>query len=995
MPLSVHSGDETDDDGDHELMYGHGPLTEEELNEKYPGRPKNKRKTPPFHQLVNSLFIPLTENKAKVGGPASNSRKKGHGSNTMTPHERRKNIIEQFVSRWRSEVGKDFYPAIRLILPSRDRDRPMYGLKEKSIGKLVVKMVGLNSRSEDAMNLTDWKRINSASKNAGDFAGRCYEVLSKRSMRTQVGNMRIAEVNALLDQLAAVSKEADQLPLFEKFYSRMNAEELMWLIRIILRQMKIGATEKTVLDVWHPDGDALFNVSSSLRRVCWELVDPNIDLGTEDKGIQIMSCFQPQLAQFQSHSFPVMLAKMQLEEDAEGTNTFWIEEKLDGERMQMHMDTGPDGKRRFAWYSRKATDYTYLYGSSHDDDNSALARFIDGAFKKKVRNIILDGEMITWNMDADKVVAFGTLKTAAKSERNNPYQADTGNRPLFRVFDCLYLNHKPITMYTLRERYRALESSIQNVNRRLEIHTHATASELGGQEAIEEQLRDVIDKGHEGLVLKNPNSAYSLNERNNMWMKVKPEYMTEFGESLDLIVIGGYYGGGHRGGKLASFLCGLRVNQDQIARGSNPMKCFSFCKVGGGFRGEDYAKIYHQTDGKWIPWNDMRPPKEYIRLGGGEKQYEKPDVWIKPCDSIVLEVKAASVGVSDRFGTKYTLRFPRFRRLKDEKSWEQALSMDEFDEVKQNAEEESKTKEIKVENRRKTKRLKKEYRIAGNDSKIKTPYAGPKTKIFEGLNFCVMNESQQAPKRTKAETEQAIKGNGGNIFQTPGAAPNMICIGDKRVVKVASLIKMGQKNVVKPAWVFDAMQQAEADGLGKGRYLLPFEPAHMFHIAGGFSDEIAGSVDVYGDSYARDTNPEDLKALVDDMIHPKNSSFSVEEFLLQLDEHGKGLQDTPGSMFARCVVRFVSSDMGGAKTMANIDHLIIQNQFRFAAGRISDNDDDESITHYVLLDQDEDLISSLRKRVVQLTRRPRIVDINWLKDSWEEKTLLDEERYAL
>ena len=84
---------------------------------------------------------------------------------------------------------------------------------------------------------------------AGDFAGRCYEVLSKRAMRQQAGDMRIAEVNELLDRLASVSKEEDQLPIFETFYNKMNAEELQWLIRIILRQMKIGASEKTILEV--------------------------------------------------------------------------------------------------------------------------------------------------------------------------------------------------------------------------------------------------------------------------------------------------------------------------------------------------------------------------------------------------------------------------------------------------------------------------------------------------------------------------------------------------------------------------------------------------------------------------------------------------------------------------------------------------------------------------------------------------------------------------
>lgn len=153
------------------------------------------------------------------------------------------------MSRWRSEVGNDFYPAIRLILPEKDRDRAMYGLKEKAIGKLIVKMLKINNKSEDALGLLNWKDARGGSRMAGDFAGRCYEVLAKRAMRTKVGDMRIAEVNAMLDKLSAVSKEEDQLPIFEEFYNRMNADELMWLIRIILRQMKIGASEKTILDV--------------------------------------------------------------------------------------------------------------------------------------------------------------------------------------------------------------------------------------------------------------------------------------------------------------------------------------------------------------------------------------------------------------------------------------------------------------------------------------------------------------------------------------------------------------------------------------------------------------------------------------------------------------------------------------------------------------------------------------------------------------------------
>lgn len=73
---------------------------------------------------------------------------------------------------------------------------------------------------------------------------------------------------------------------------------------------------------------------------------------------------------------------------------FWIEEKLDGERMQLHMisdDSMPGGKR-FAFWSRKAKDYTYLYGNGLRDEKSSLTRYLKDAFDEGVENIILDGE---------------------------------------------------------------------------------------------------------------------------------------------------------------------------------------------------------------------------------------------------------------------------------------------------------------------------------------------------------------------------------------------------------------------------------------------------------------------------------------------------------------------------------------------------------------------------------------------------------------------------
>ena len=718
---------------------GNGPnetyvLREEEVDEKYPRRPINHSETLPFHDLYLTLFNPLNDNKKKPTGPVTARRKQGpHGPAGRNPHEVRQNIIERFISRWRKEVGNDIYPAFRLILPEKDRERAMYGLKEKTIAKILIKIMKINKDSEDGYSLLNWKQPGqkTVSRMAGDFAGRCYEVVSKRPMRIEVGNMTIGEVNDLLDRLSTTPKEEQQIPIFAEFYNRMKADELLWLIRVILRQMKVGATETTFFNIWHPDADTLFNVSSNLRRVCWELYDPAVRLEGDDRGITLMQCFQPQLAQFQMHSFQRMVEKMR---PTEVDPVFWIEEKLDGERMQLHMmnDEAIPGGKRFGFWSRKAKDYTYLYGSGLFDANSALTRHLKNAFHGNVENIILDGEMITWDPEQDAMVPFGTLKPAAIDQQKNEFS--NGPRPLYRVFDILYMNGQAITSYTLRDRRTALEYAVKNVPLRMEIHTYKEAVNAS---EIEPFLRKVVAEASEGLVLKNPRSSYRLNERNDDWMKIKPEYMTEFGENLDCAIIGGYYGSGTRGGRLSSFLCGLRVDENHIRQGANPMKFYSFFKVGGGFTSADYAAIRHRTDGKWKVWNPKHPPYEYVDLAGD--QLERPDEWIIPSDSVVIEVKAASLAISDQFKTTYTLRFPRFKKLRMDRDWQNALSISGFSALKNNMENEVNEKQFRVDDsRRKKQRLpcKKPLTVAGSEAVLNMSYDAKPTNAFDGLKFC-------------------------------------------------------------------------------------------------------------------------------------------------------------------------------------------------------------------------------------------------------------------
>lgn len=48
------------------------------------------------------------------------------------------------------------------------------------------------------------------------------------------------------------------------------------------------------------------------------------------------------------------------------------------------------------------------------------------------------------------------------------------------------------------------------------------------------------------------------------------EYADAMGENLDLLVIGGWWGTGKRGGKISSLLLGLRKEQEDDGSGDRP-----------------------------------------------------------------------------------------------------------------------------------------------------------------------------------------------------------------------------------------------------------------------------------------------------------------------------------------------------------------------------------------------------------------------------------------
>ena len=70
---------------------------------------------------------------------------------------------------------------------------------------------------------------------------------------------------------------------------------------------------------------------------------------------------------------------------------------------------------------------------------------------------------------------------------------------IVRVFDILHLNGECLINYALQDRRTALERSVKNVVRRMEVHEYEVAREAV---EIERALRKVISEASEGLVIK-------------------------------------------------------------------------------------------------------------------------------------------------------------------------------------------------------------------------------------------------------------------------------------------------------------------------------------------------------------------------------------------------------------------------------------------------------------------------------------------------------------
>jgi DNA ligase-4 len=217
----------------------------------------------------------------------------------------------------------------------------------------------------------------------------------------------------------------------------------------------------------------------------------------------------------------------------------------------------------------------------------------------------------------------------------------------------------------LKERRAILKSILKPVDHILEISD--SFEEAASTDDIMERLDMALDKKLEGLVIKNMESTYQPNERHGGWIKLKPEYVEGMSDTVDLVILGGFYGQGkRRSGKLAQFLLG--VSEKPVDGSTEPKKFFTFCKVGTGLTGAELDKVLEQLNPHWVRYN-KDAEYEWMYKWKPAKD-DMPDAIIDhPKNSIVLEVLAGGIMRNVKFNAGCTLRFPRTKSIRWTKAW--------------------------------------------------------------------------------------------------------------------------------------------------------------------------------------------------------------------------------------------------------------------------------------------------------------------------------------
>jgi DNA ligase-1 len=440
--------------------------------------------------------------------------------------------------------------------------------------------------------------------------------------------LTLRDLAEAFETLAATGvQERKRSILLDLFRRCATGREATYLAKIIFRDMRTGAQE----------GVLQAAVAQAFEKKTPEIQKCQLLVGNLEEVALLARHDQLCGATFRLfHPVQFMLATPQeTPADAEKTmagRTFFVEDKLDGIRAQVH----------------KQGDRVGIYTRTMDRTDDSFPEVVE-AMRQIPGDFLLDGEIVPFASGA--VSPFAHLQR--RLGRKKPTAAMLKKYPVTLIaFDLLYEDGELLIDRPLRERRARLDALAArtpagwrlNVT---EVHEVKTADEVASAFEASKNRRN------EGLILKDPESVYSPGRRGKLWLKLKTYLPT-----LDCVVTAAEYGHGKRRNTLSdyTFAVWTREPDDDGAELVN---------VGKAYSGVTDAEIAQLT----------------TLFKGIATADNGHTFWVRP--QVVMEIAFDQIQRSARHASGFALRFPRIKTIRWDKAPRDADRLARVEEIYQ------------------------------------------------------------------------------------------------------------------------------------------------------------------------------------------------------------------------------------------------------------------------------------------------------------------------
>ncbi|ADI73787.1 DNA ligase I, ATP-dependent Dnl1 [Methanohalobium evestigatum Z-7303] len=505
---------------------------------------------------------------------------------------------------------------------------PSWSSQELGIGESLL-YTALSKAS--GLSVDDIENIIRDTGDIGETAVRALSKLSRNQVtfssfvEEPTPQITILEVSDRLKRIANVSGKGSQNQKVKNLQYLFNAsspEEARYLSRLAVEELRIGVGEGIVRDAI----SKAFNVPVEKLERSFMLTN---DLGAvavaaQQGGEEEVSKLDIQV----NRPVRMMLAQVtpSIETAFNEMGTAAIEWKFDGARVQIHKD-----KEEVNIFSRKLENVT-----------NSLPDIVESVKNQlNADTAIIDGEAVAIDEDGRPRAFQDILR---RFRRKYDVLSTSKEIPIIlNMFDLMYLDGESYIDLPLKYRREILGNIVENT-KSIKVDKQILTSDV---EEANRVYNNALSAGHEGIMIKNPESPYSPGKRGKNWLKKKPIM-----ETLDLVVIGGEWGYGRRANLIGSYAiaCYDRDRGQYLPIG----------KVATGITDEKLEELTSL-------FSDL------IVSEKGRKIEFKPE--------IVFEIGFEEIQKSNNYESGYALRFPRLVNVRDDKSPEESDTIERIEDI--------------------------------------------------------------------------------------------------------------------------------------------------------------------------------------------------------------------------------------------------------------------------------------------------------------------------